>query len=136
MLILLFPPVRAEDAALVAVRTTAEEVKAGDRILLVIDSVHKTLAGLRAKTRIAAAPVTPRQEGDRIVPVYTMYIDTGVEDEDLQESEFDGQEIIWQDGMTVTYANLNDGETEMYFCFVFNDIFGDTTMSEMIAFTL
>ena len=80
--------------------------------------------------------MTRLQEGDRIVPVYTMYIDTGVEDEDLQESEFDGQEIIWQDGMTVTYANLNDGETEMYFCFVFNDIFGDTTMSEMIAFTL
>ena len=80
--------------------------------------------------------MTRLQEGDRIVPVYTLYIDTGVEDEDLQESEFDGQEIIWQDGMTVTYANLNDGETEMYFCFVFNDIFGDTTMSEMIAFTL
>ena len=80
--------------------------------------------------------MTKLNEGDKIVPVYTMYIDNG--GDDLDEQEFDGDEIIWHDGMTVTYENLSDGTetTEMYFCFVFNDIFGDETMSEMIAFSI
>ena len=58
--------------------------------------------------------------------------------EDLQETEFEGDEIIWQDGMTVTYEDLSDETeaTEMLFCFVFNDIFGEDSMSEMIAFEL
>ena len=44
----------------------------------------------------------------------------------------------WQDGMTVTYEDLSDEgeEQEMLFCFVFNDIFGEDTMSDMISFVL
>ena len=40
--------------------------------------------------------------------------------------------------MTVTYEDLSD-ETdpqEMLFCFIFNDIFGEDSMSDMISFTL
>ena len=80
---------------------------------------------------------TKLNPGDKIVPVYTMYYET--EDmEDLEETEFEGEEIIWQDGMTVTYEDLSDETegTEMLFCFIFNDIFGEDSMSEMIAFEL
>jgi hypothetical protein len=80
--------------------------------------------------------MTKLQEGDRIIPVYTMYVDNG--GEDLDEQEFDGDEIIWHEGMTVTYEDLSDENepTEMVFCFLFNDIFGDQNMSEMISFTI
>ena len=81
--------------------------------------------------------VTRLQPGDRIAPVYTMYYEEeGVDD--LQESEYVGDEIIWQDGMTVTYEDLSDeeDEQEMMFCFVFNDIFGGDSMSEIISFVL
>ena len=74
---------------------------------------------------------------DRITPVYTMYYEEDGK-EDLQETEYEGEEIIWQDSMTVTYEDLSD-ETEattMIFCFVFNDIFGGDSMSELIAFEL
>ena len=75
--------------------------------------------------------------GDKIVPVYTLYYEEDGE-EDLQESEFEGDEIIWQEGMTVTYEDLADETegTDMIFCFIFYDIFGDDSMSEMIEFTL
>ena len=81
--------------------------------------------------------VTTLQPGDEIYPVYTMYVEEEGK-EDLQESEFKGQKIIWKDGMTVTYEDLSDEEdpTPMLFCFVFNDIFGKDTMSEMIEFEL
>ena len=84
---------------------------------------------IRSTTRLKA--------GDVIVPVYTMYYEEEGK-EDLQETEFEGDEIIWQEGMTVTYEDLADEEeaTEMLFCFVFNDIFGDYTMSDMISFAL
>lgn len=79
---------------------------------------------------------TKLQPGDKIQPVYTMYIDNG--EEDLQESEYVGDEIIWQDGMTVTYEDLSDEDddepAQMLFCFVFHDIFGDEDLSEMISF--
>ena len=81
--------------------------------------------------------VTKLQPGDRIVPVYTMYYEEeGMED--LQETEFEGDEIIWQDGMTVTYEDLsdNDDPVPMMFCFVFNDIFGEDTLSDIISFEL
>ena len=80
---------------------------------------------------------TKLNPGDRIVPVYTMYYEADGA-EDLEESEFDGEEIIWQDGMTVTYEDLSDEEEEheMLFCFIFNDIFGEDTMSDMISFVL
>ena len=40
--------------------------------------------------------------------------------------------------MTVTYEDLSDEteSTEMLFCFIFNDIFGEDSMSEMISFEL
>ena len=84
---------------------------------------------IRSMTRLKA--------GDEIVPVYTMYYEEEGK-EDLQETEFEGEPITWQEGMTVTYEDLSDEEegTEMLFCFVFNDIFGDYTMSEMIEFEM
>ena len=80
---------------------------------------------------------TRLQEGDRIVPVYTMYIDVG-EDEDMEETEFEGDEIIWTEGMTVAYEDLSDEDEtlEAVFCFVLNDVFGDYTMTDFIAFEL
>ena len=80
---------------------------------------------------------TKLREGDIIIPVYTMYV--GNEDsEDMEETEFDGDEIIWRDGMTVTYENLSDGDEplEAMFCFVLNDIFGEYTMTDLIAFEI
>ena len=80
---------------------------------------------------------TRLKPGDEIIPVYTLYVDVEGE-EDLQETEFEGDKIIWQEGMTVTYEDLSD-ETdpqEMLFCFIFNDIFGEDSMSDMIAFEL
>ena len=81
---------------------------------------------------------TRLKPGDQIIPVYTMYY---VEDgkDDLQETEFEGDPITWQEGMTVTYEDLSDDSDEpmqMLFCFVFNDIFGESTMSDLIAFEL
>ena len=80
---------------------------------------------------------TKLREGDIIIPVYTMYV--GNEDsEDMEETEFDGDEIIWRDGMAVTYEDLSDGDEplEAMFCFVLNDIFGEYTMTDLIAFEI
>ncbi len=74
--------------------------------------------------------------GDSIVPVYTMYVYADGEDEP-EESEFEGDEITWQEGMTVTWQDLgDDGEDtlQMLFCFVLNDVFGGYDMTEAIAF--
>lgn len=81
--------------------------------------------------------VTRLKAGDKIVPVYTMYYRKNGE-ADLQEAEYEGDSIIWEDGMTVRYESPgNETEkTNMLFCFVFNDIFGEHTMSEMISFEL
>ncbi len=81
--------------------------------------------------------MTALKPGDEIIPVYTMYIDS--EDaEDMEESEFEGDKIIWQEGMTVTYEDLSDDDepVEMLFAFIFNDIFGGDDMSEIISFEL
>jgi len=81
--------------------------------------------------------VTRLVPGDEIIPVYTfLYEEEGKEE--LQESEFDGEAVIWEEGMTVTWEDLSDeGEPiEMFFCFIFNDIFGDYTMSELISFEI
>ena len=81
--------------------------------------------------------VTKLQPGDTIVPVYTMYYEEeGTED--LQESEFEGDTIIWQDGMTVSYEDLSDEEEPipMLFCFDIYDIFGEDTLSDIITFDL
>ena len=71
------------------------------------------------------------------MPVYTMYYEEEGK-EDLQETEYEGDAILWKDGMTVTYEDLADEDEPMQvlFCFVFNDIFGDYTMSEMIEFEI
>ena len=81
--------------------------------------------------------VTRLNPGDEIVPVYTLFVSEEGK-EDLQESEYEGEKIIWQEGMTVTYEDLSDEEEpmDMLFCFVFNDIFGGDSMSEMISFAL
>ena len=77
------------------------------------------------------------QEGDRIVPVYTLYLENG-DEEDLEEAEFDGEEIVWREGLTVTMESLTEeGEAqEMMFCFVLNDIFGGYDMTDIIAFEI
>ena len=84
---------------------------------------------------------TKLKPGDVIVPVYTMYYGEPDSDEDYEEGEFEGDEIVWQDGMTVSYVSF-DGEWDddepmkLQFCFVLNDIFGDYTMSDFIEFEL
>ena len=80
---------------------------------------------------------TKLKPGDKIVPVYTCYTFQGDSDEP-EESEFDGDEIIWEEGMTVTYEDLSDDEDPipMMFCFVFNDIFGEDSMSDIISFEI
>ena len=80
---------------------------------------------------------TKLKAGDEIVPVYTMYYEEEGK-EDLQETEYEGDAILWKDGMTVIYEDLADEDEPMQvlFCFVFNDIFGDYTMSEMIEFEI
>ena len=79
---------------------------------------------------------TKLRDGDRIIPVYTMYI--GTDDSDgMEEGEFEGDEIIWREGMTVTYEDLSGGEAmEMMFCFVLNDVFGGYDMTDIISFEL
>ena len=82
---------------------------------------------------------TPLREGDVIVPVYTLYYgEAAEEDAELDEMEFEGQEIIWREGMTVTNEDIRDPEdpVDVLFCFVFNDIFGDYSLSDMIAFSI
>ena len=81
---------------------------------------------------------TRLQEGDVVIPVYTLYV--GAQDgEDLEESEMEGDPIVWRDGMTVTYMSLSDdsGEEEplpMMFCFVLNDVFGEYELTDLISF--
>lgn len=79
---------------------------------------------------------TGLKEGDRIVPVYTMYVDVGAKD--MEETEFDGDEIIWSKDMTVTYEDLSDEDEplDVMFCFVLNDVFGEYTMTDPIAFKI
>ncbi len=82
--------------------------------------------------------VTKLKPGDKIKPVYTMYYEEEGK-EDLQEKEFLGSEITWQDGMKVTYEDLSDDGDEpiqMMFCFDIYDIFGEDTLSDIIAFEL
>ena len=83
---------------------------------------------------------TPLKEGDSIFPVYTMYYEEpdAPEEADLEETLFEGEEIIWKEGMTVTYEQLpKDQDTfHMMFCFVFNDIFGHSTLSDFVEFEL
>ena len=78
------------------------------------------------------------KEGDIIVPVYTFYYGTDENEDDLEEGEFDGDEIIWHSGLSVTYEDVSDASdpTDMLFCFVLNDVFGGYDMTEAIAFEM
>ena len=82
---------------------------------------------------------TKLKDGDLIIPVYTMYISSD-DDDDFEESEFEGDQIIWQEGLTVTFMDLSDNEEEdplpMMFCFVLNDVFGGYDLTEIISFEL
>ena len=80
---------------------------------------------------------TQLKPGDSIVPVYTLYYDPG-DGGDMEEMEFDGDEIAWRDGLTVRYEDLSDEEEtlDMLFCFVLNDVFGDYTLTDAVAFEL
>lgn len=78
---------------------------------------------------------TKLKDGDTIVPVYTLYIDTGAEE--MDEQEVDGDPVTWRDGMTVSYEDISDEEDEplvMTFCFVLNDVFGEYTMTDLVEF--
>lgn len=81
--------------------------------------------------------VTKLKAGDEIIPVYTMYYAEDDEAE-LEETEFEGDPIVWKDGMTVIYEDLSDEDEPMImlFCFTFYDIFGNDNMSEMIEFEI
>ena len=104
------------------------------------DSTEGRIIGANAGYDENGLPIretTKLKPGDKIVPVYTMYYEEDGK-EDLQETEFEGDEIIWQDGMTVTYEDLSDEDEpmQMMFCFVFNDIFGEDSLSDIISFEL
>ena len=62
------------------------------------------------------------------------------DEEEPEETEFDGEVIRWQEGMTVTYEDLSgddSGESlQMLFAFVFNDIYGGSSLSDIIPFEL
>ena len=84
---------------------------------------------------------TKLNEGDEIVPVYTMYAAEADSDEEYEEAEFEGDPIAWHDGMTVSYVSFagewdDDEPMRAQFCFVVNDIFGDYSMSEFVEFEL
>lgn len=84
---------------------------------------------------------TKLQDGDVIVPVYTMYYGEADSDDDYEEEEFEGDAIVWHDGITVEYVSFedewdDDEPMQLQFCFVLNDIFGDYTMSDFIEFEL
>ena len=78
------------------------------------------------------------EDGDIIVPEYTLYYSLYEDDGEPEEAVFFGDEIVWHDGMTVTYESLRDDEDpDVYqFSFVLNDIFGDCETTDPIGFTL
>ena len=109
-------------------------------VVFPVDGTEGRIVGANAGYDESGLPIrtmTKLKPGDEIVPVYTMYYSEEGE-EDLQETEFEGDKSIWEDGMTVTYEDLSDESdaTEMLFCFIFNDIFGEDSMSDFISFEL
>lgn len=80
---------------------------------------------------------TKLKAGDSIVPVYTIYI-SAEDSDDLEESEFEGTAILWQEGLNVTYEDMAHEEEPrtMMFCFILNDVFGGYDMTEIIPFEL
>ena len=80
---------------------------------------------------------TRLSEGDRIIPIFTMYLDID-EEEDWFETELEGEEIIWSSDMVVTYEDVTDESDplDMMFAFVLNDIFGDYTMTDVLYFEM
>ena len=82
------------------------------------------------------------EEGDVIAPVYSLLYSSWEDWEDpdaeMEKTEFDGDPIIWQEGVTVTYGSLEDEDAyfDYQFAFYLNDIFGDCEMSDFFAFTM
>ena len=119
----------------------------GEYTYLVVEfragSTEGRVLGANAGYDASGLPIretTRLKEGDVIIPVYTLLVDAENSDQ-LQESEFEGDQILWQEGMTVTYMNLSDdqGQEEplpMMFCFVLNDVFGGYSTTELIPFEL
>lgn len=109
-------------------------------VVFPVDGTEGRIVGANAGYDDNGLPIrtmTKLRPGDEIVPVYTLYYSEEGK-EDLQETEFEGNPITWKDGMTVTYEDLSDETeaTEMLFCFIFNDIFGEDSMSDFISFEL
>ena len=104
-------------------------------------STEGRIVGANAGYNDSGLPIremTRLNPGDQIIPVYTLYMADANSDEELQESEFEGDPITWREGMTVTYEDLADEEepTIMVFSFIFYDIFGEDTMSEIVSFEI
>lgn len=121
----------------------------GEETYLVVvfdqDSMHGRILGHNAgidDNGLLIRRTTPLVPGDVIVPVYSIIYCTWDELEDesmtLHESEFDGDPIIWREGLEVVYAPVADPEdpADYQFTFYLNDIFGDFEMSDFISFTL
>ena len=102
-------------------------------------STEGRIIGANAGYDEAGLPIrqtTRLKDGDRVVPIYTMYTASD-EDDELEEGEFEGDEIIWREGMTVTFESLEGGEAlDMMFCFVLNDVFGGYDLTDVISFEI
>ncbi len=89
--------------------------------------------------------MTKLREGDSIIPLFTMdyKFRDAEEDAEWEQADFEGDEIIWKEGMTVKYEDMRteytddpDSALDMEFSFVLHDIFGDSEVTEPIPFTL
>ena len=79
--------------------------------------------------------VTALEEGDSIIPTYTMFF--WDENDEMQETWFEGDEIFYDGELTVDYeyiAGLEDDEMQYLHCFCLNDIFGDYQLSDFVDF--
>ena len=67
--------------------------------------------------------------GDRIVPLFD-----ALNKDTLEESEYYGEEYIWEDGDNVVFEHLPDGD--YLYCFVIDDIFGGSYVTDFVSLTL
>lgn len=84
---------------------------------------------------LPARGVTPLQEGDSIIPTYSLFY--WDEYDEMQETVFEGDELIFGGELTVEYeyiAGLEDDEMQYLHCFCLNDIFGDYQLSDFVDF--
>lgn len=84
---------------------------------------------------LPARGITPLKEGDEITPLYTLYYTD--EDGETQETEFEGDPITMDaNGLDFSFISLEDTDTTYLYCFCLNNIYGDYTFSDFIAFEL